>query len=530
MVGIAEGLGWPDRLNPFMQDPGFPYGHLPLYLLMLIGGQDRLSSARLLAGLADTGTVALTAALGCRMAGRRAGLLTAAFLAVMPLHVQQAHFATADPFLALFTTGALLWTARMTAEGRLRDGIGVGLWAGLALGCKAGAALLLLPLIAAGTVGPGTGWKRVGYGLTAATTMIGTFALTNPFAILEFQRFALNVTSQAALARGAALVPYTLQYHATLPYIYPITQQLVWGMGPLLGALCFGGLALALWQAVRHPPTPAQWIGLAWSLPFFAFVGGLYVKFPRYLLPLTPLLAVYGAQSALTGGRLRLLPSALALLPAGAVSAALILSYQEPHPWIAASNWLRDNVPPGSVIAVEAWDHPLPVDSTGYAVRVLPVFDEESQEKWAAMEETLAEADVLVIASRRGYGALAGWPERFPRTAAYYRALLAGERGFAVAACFGRWPRVGPLTLTDDPFRAVGLPRPDCPPPLPTPSLPRLDESLVVYDHPLVVILRHKTLSHPRGGGIIPPCETTVATVGGPVHQRHRAGPGPGGN
>ncbi len=105
------------------------------------------------------------------------------------------------------------------------------------------------------------------------------------------------------------------------------------------------------------------------------------------------------------------------------------------------------------------------------------------------MEEVLSEADIVVIASRRGYGSLARWPERFPQTTAYYTRLLAGERGFEIAACFGRYPRLGPLILADDPFRAAGLLRPACSPP---PPRPRLDESLVVYDHPFAIIFRRE--------------------------------------
>jgi 4-amino-4-deoxy-L-arabinose transferase-like glycosyltransferase len=500
LVGLAEGLGWPDRLNPFALDPAFPYGHLPLYLLALVGGRDQLMPARLLVALLNTGTVALAAALGQRMGGRRAGLLAAAFLAVMPLHVQQAHFGTADVPLAFFVTGTLLFATRLAERGRWRDAVLAGLWAGLALGCKAGAALLALPLVAACGVGPATVRGRVGRGLAVAGMALAAFALTNPFALLEFSRFAANVAAQAALARGTALAPYTLQYHGTLPYLYPVAQQLTWGMGLVLGLVCFGGAGIAIWQAVRRPLAPAEWVGLAWTLPFFIFIGGLFVKFPRYLLPLTPLLAVYGAQAVVKarqghttkGTILRGVLVALALLPASLLSLALVASYDEPHPWAAASDWIAVHLPPGAVVAVEAWDHPLPLDPAGRDVQILPVFDEESPEKWEAMEHALAEADAVVVASRRGYGALARWPGRFPLTTAYYQALFAGEGGFRIAACFGRWPRVGPLALADDPFGAVGLPPPEpvCRPAEPVLWLPRLDESFVVYDHPSVVILR----------------------------------------
>ena len=144
------------------------------------------------------------------------------------------------------------------------------------------------------------------------------------------------------------------------------------------------------------------------------------------------------------------------------------------------------------MVAVERWAHPLPLDGTDYDVRELPVFDEDTPDKWAAMEGTLAEADYVVIASRRGYATLARWPARYPLTARYYRLLFEGDLGFEPVACFGRFVGLGPVAVADDP--AVGLNfslpqrcRPDAPFVL---RVGRLDESFVVYDHPQVVILR----------------------------------------
>ncbi len=567
VVGMAERMAWPRRLDPFGVDPAYPYGHLPLYLFLLPGGADRLMAARLLTGLLDVGTVALTAALARTLmaaGGRdrcqsRGMLMAALFLTVMPLHVQQAHFATADVPLAFFSTGALLFAARSavrpharraaecrpargqarsTAECRL-----AGVWAGLALGCKAGAALLLIPVALAGALGGENRRERIGRAAGTLGAALATFAVTNPFAVLEFPRFLSNVTAQAALARGAVLAPYTLQYRGTLPYLYPIAQQLAWGMGPVLGLLGFGGLAWTVVRAARGPISPAEWVVLAWALPFFAFTGGLYVKFPRYLLPLTPVLAAYAARglfpsashpgssipapvhprpifplsafgppgrhSAIASCRttnhqpashpcpsvpIRVHPrpifGLLAVLPAALLSLALVGSYSRPHPWVAASEWIRAHLPPGAVIAVEEWDHPLPLDAEGYTLRVLPVFESEGEEKERKMASALAEADAVVIASRRGYGALARWPDRFPMTLSRYRALFSGERGFVAAGCWGRWPSLAGLSLADDPFGAADLPlpHPACRPAGAWLRLPRLDESFVVYDHPEVVV------------------------------------------
>ena len=550
VVGVAESLRWPDRLNPFDVAPDYAYGHLPLYLLALAGslaqGTDWLLVGRALTALFDLGTVALTFALARRVYGEKVGLLAAAFVALTVLHVQQAHFYTADAPLAFFVLGALLFAARLAESGRSRDAWLTGTCAGLALGCKFSAALLVLPLAAAymvganplgqaqgGMVGANPCGRPLGQtqgGMVGANPcgrprgqtqggMVGAnplgqaqggqaqglpllrcggaaivaFALTNPFALANLPVFWRNLAQQANIARGLLDVPYTRQFHGTWPYLYPIAQQLRWGMGWALGLLACGGLAYGVWRAVREPPRRAEWVLLAWVLPYLAFTGALYAKFPRYLLPFTPLLAIYAARLLLhTSAPLRRCAIVLVLTCSLLRSLAFVNLYHSPHPWLAASEWFYDHAEPGATVAVEQWDHPLPLDSTGYDVRQLPIFDEDTPEKWVAIRETLAQADYVVIASRRGYGTLARWPERYPRTARYYRSLFEGGMGFEPAACLGRYPRLGPLALVDNPTAGLDFSLPEmCRPGTPfVLRLGRLDESFVVYDHPQVIVLR----------------------------------------
>jgi hypothetical protein len=144
------------------------------------------------------------------------------------------------------------------------------------------------------------------------------------------------------------------------------------------------------------------------------------------------------------------------------------------------------------VVATEEWDHPLPLDATSYDMRALPVFKEETPEKWATIEDALADAEYVVISSRRAYATLAGLPARYPHTASYYKRLFEGDLGFQPVACFSRFAGLGPLAVSDDPAAglAFSLPEP-CgregrkvfrPGPL--------DESFVVYDRPQVLVFR----------------------------------------
>jgi hypothetical protein len=108
------------------------------------------------------------------------------------------------------------------------------------------------------------------------------------------------------------------------------------------------------------------------------------------------------------------------------------------------------------------------------------------------MDATLAAADYVVLASQRGYATLTRWPERYPRTAAFYRALFDGEAGWTPVACFSRYPRIGPWAFVDDPTRGLPFSLPTlCLPENRTPIfIGRLDESFVVYDHPRAIIFQ----------------------------------------
>ncbi|MGD2104748.1 MAG: glycosyltransferase family 39 protein, partial [Anaerolineae bacterium] len=470
IVDVASRLSLADGLNPFQAAPDLAYGHLPLYLLALVQALvpslDPLLLGRAISATFDLGTVVMTFLLGRHVFDARVGLLGATLVALMPAHVQQARFYTPDALLASLALAALLFVARFTRDERTLDLWLAGVAAGMAVGTKAIGAILVVPLGFALSSSGGR-WRAA---LRCGAAVLVSFLVTSPYALIEGPTFLRNLASQAAILRGSWDVPYTIQYHMTLPYVYPVMQQLRWGMGWVLGLCALGGLLTAVVGAVRQPPGPEEWLLLAWVIPFFAFVGGLYVKFPRYLLPILPVLAIYAASLVGALARLRraVLPVSSLILVGPLLLRCLGLAtmYSAPHPWLTASEWFYDHVGERSTIAVEAWDHPLPLDAEDYKVVELPVFDVETPQKWAAIDGALEEADYLVIASRRGYGSLARWPARFPRTARTYERLFKADLGFEPVACFGRYPRLDGLVLADDPTAGLPFSLPaECQPP-----------------------------------------------------------------
>jgi hypothetical protein len=468
------------------------------------------------------------------------GVLAAAFVALTVMHIQLAHFAAFDTALTCFVVATLLFAVRFTRYRRRRDAIAAAICLGLAVGCKFSAILLVVPLVMAHASRwerrlSGAKWRRLRrpaslFALSALAAVLA-FVLTNPFSLLQLDQFVENLRSQGSMLQGDEAFPFTRQYHGTLPVIYAIEQQLRWGMGLPLGLVAFGGLVYALIQVWRRPSRAEEWVPLAWAVIYLGLTGSLYVKFMRYMLPVLPVLAIYGAAMQVCvwrsrgagtarrqAGKWRLPAVAgsgrafgiaftvLVMLPTSLYALAFLSVYRGEHPWLRLSRWIYAHVPSGATIAYEEWDHqlPLPLDQAGRArwsgefhQLALDMYAPDAPEKLHLLLEQLAASDYLVIASNRLYGSTARWPERYPLTRCYYERLFEGQMGYDLVPLTGieRQPQLGPLVLVADPFEAAGLPSPlspgrQQPAPL-TLHLGRADESFTVYDHPRPLLFRN---------------------------------------
>ncbi|MFP4395435.1 MAG: hypothetical protein ACLFTI_09245 [Anaerolineales bacterium] len=485
--------------DPCAAVPDFPYGHLPVYaarlLILAAPDADPLYAARLLSGVIGVTLVALGGAWGRALAGERGGLLTGALLAGAPLLVQHARFYTVDPLGAAFVSGAILAAARR----RWRM---AGALAGLAVACKASLGWGIIVLL----VGIVLTRREASLKIAGRVLLFAAlaFALTSPWAVLRPVACWRGPLIQAGMVAGRYEVPYTQQYAGALPFFYPLWQMALWGLGPTATMVGAAGVVggLARWRKMTSARRwAARYWAAIWAGGYFLATAGLYVKFPRYLLPIYPVWAALAALTAVKAGRhiskrwgRRLVWGAL-LAPTALLGVAQASLYGQTHPWMTASRWLYASSDAIETIAVERWDHPLPVpapegDPGQFEQMILPVFAASSPEKTAQLAEASARADVIILASRRGYGALTKQPAHYDfNTLAWYRAQMRAREVIA----FGRCPRLGPLALSDDPLADSGLPvtislAERCGTPYAL-RFPALDESFRVYDAPTTLLL-----------------------------------------
>jgi YYY domain-containing protein len=527
---LSEFLSTQSPLSPHFSDgaPFFAYGTFPMYVLWLLAsflnwlqqtfglhwiaaGQGSFTDydhitlvGRALSALFDTGTVLVTYLLGRRLSGRKAvGLLAAAFVAFTPFEVQLAHFFTVDTALTFFVVLALLACVGIAQDDRLRWVLLAGVATGLALASKFSALPLLLPLLIACILY----WQRSDWLLALPRLLMSlgagllTFIIAMPYALLDLPDFQAAIKQQSDLTQGTLDFPYVRQFAGTTPFLYELKNMLLYDLGVPLALLGLVGCILVarrIWRNWRDD----YLVPLSWTLVYFAITGSFYTKYSRYMLPIFPLLCIFGAAALLAlwqrgsvrrarSGATRktaVLPRVSRWLAAGlaviVLGSSLLFTlafdniYSQPLTRIQASRWLYQHVPADNgaaakTITYEIWDDALPLAVDGqagcyiYNCVGLPLYDDDTPQKATSLAQTLATADAVIISSPRLYpDSIPRLPDRYPLTNRYYQLLFEGKLGFHLAAVFQNHPNLFGVSFDDS----------------------GADESYFVFDHPTVHI------------------------------------------
>jgi len=358
--------------------------------------------------------------------GRRwnepAALLAAAFMAVMPLHVRESHFALTDVPATFFV--ALTWDATMTAmeRGNLRRFAIAGVAAGCAASTKYNAVFaVVMPLLACTNDGllDARLIKRLGVVLIAAGAV---FLITTPYVILDLPAFLDGFARLVAAYQGAAPAEapaVTYAKHLQIAFEWPGTIAVA------------AGLLLAAAHAVKGPAR------LRWAFPvlcpalYYAFISRQHVVFARYLLPMVPFLTVVAAIAivdvyrllAQTPMRRAVRAGIAAVAAAGVMLPGAITSFrfdrEISRTWTGelAYRWILSNVPRGSHVVIETRNLVLP---ESYRATNVPQLREKR------VEDYRAEGVGYLVASSQCYGPYLASPTSSPGPYADYERLFNG--------------------------------------------------------------------------------------------------------
>jgi 4-amino-4-deoxy-L-arabinose transferase-like glycosyltransferase len=336
-------------LNPRNVDKVFFYGTLPLFLTKSVAtvvdrtGYDEIHLVgRVLSGLFDLGTVLLLYFLARRLFDRRVGLIASLLLALTALNIQGSHYFAVDTFLS-FSVMLTIWFTIDVAEGK-------GWFSFLGLGLSMG--LTLRRLVAQGHDPGKTSMRAVLGVVLAAIVSLAVFRVAQPYAwagpnytrwdtvpdpwgeklrvlevipepvrgvVMPNPQWIADIVSAGAQQTGEADLPWGRQWTERTPWLYPLENMVLWGMGVPLGIAAWAGVVFLIiqlfrsWRRAKNSPAPEASdsktaeaasalrlsslviLPLTWVLLTFFWQGMQYVKSIRYFLPIYPYLVMFAA-------------------------------------------------------------------------------------------------------------------------------------------------------------------------------------------------------------------------------------------
>lgn len=416
--------------------------------------------------------IALAYLLATRLFDRSTALVTAAVLAVSPMHITYSQLVRSDMMATVFMLAAMLGALAYARHGNMRALVSTGFCVALAITTKWPFAVAFLSLAGAVLLR----WRdRLESGrrtfMSLAAAAAGTLAamvLISPFLIIEWNTVVANLHGEVQPhhlgATGSGLIDNALWYMR----------------GPFVRAVGIAGLVLAVIGAVfavRNREFVA--VALMTAIAMFVLASSQNIVWERWILATVPLLAMLVAVALL---RVAALANVRFKFPAAPLAAGVLLvATLIPLQFAAiadgrermndtrllASAWLRANAAPQSTILVEHFAFDLVESEFDY---VFPLGTLGCKDVRRLLDGRI---DNSLIASARGgrtnidygtvapervetcradyavlsqYARYAAEKERFPREWSQYRALI--ERGEIVAEFIpergvaGGWPVV----------------------------------------------------------------------------------------
>lgn len=310
--------------------------------------------ARLVTAVVGTVTVWLTFRVGEGLGGRTLGLLAAAQLAVLPLHVRESHFALTDVPVAALTTAAIWFSMRASYTHTVRAYAAAGAACGFAAAAKYNGVIACVAPAVAWIVSEPAGRNRGRAALAACGGAAGAFLLAAPFALLDYPAFLSGFAAQAARFAGARPTgdPSWLLYLKHLA---------------LMGRLWLPAAAVGLVILLSRRSTRARSLPLvAFGAAYFYTLATHRIVFARYALPLLPVVCVLAAvpvvELARALERAGRRPVARWAMAAGVVALTVAFAVQS-IAWIRqaagpdtrqiTAAWMKGNLPAAARVAVE---------------------------------------------------------------------------------------------------------------------------------------------------------------------------------
>lgn len=518
---VTQGIKWPSNifeyfstntspLNPHNASYGFfVYGTFPIFFTKLISQlfgfvdyNDMTLFGRFLSGIIDTLVIIFLFLIGKKIFSQKVGIIASFIYAISVLPIQLSHFYATDTYCNFFIIFSLyLFVNFFYSDHKLWLAL-AGITFGLAMASKI-SALASIPIFTIPLLFLLFKKKYrtlISIALFCICAFI-SFRIFQPYAFSGPTFFNLginhkfidNLNELKGLCQPGAYYPPSVQWSNTIPILYPLKNLILYGQGLPLGIISLLSILFAIFIffkrkylkkifSLTNSNIFAITITITAIIIFF-YQGIQFVKPMRYFITIYPLLSllsgyflvkVFNVAQASFFKKKYFIWFYLILAISLIWPFAFFSIYTKPHSRIQASRWIYKNIPSGSTLGVEHWDDALPLsleqdkNYTLYKFEELPMFDEDSGQKWTILQEKFKKIDYIVITSNRVYGSVIKMPERYPKTISHYKNLFANKLNFKKVAEFTSRPSLGNFEFIDD----------------------NADEVFTVYDHPKVTIFK----------------------------------------
>ncbi len=449
---------------------------------------------------AGVATVWTTYLFGRTAFGRAAGLIGAAVVAVVFLHVRDSHYATPDVATTFLASLSLLFALYAVRSGRASQLVLSGLLAGLAASAKYPGVIVFAGTFTAFAFLAARRATRAWVLPAAVAACVVGFVIGTPYAVLSAGEFSRDVLMQFTMVSEAGVAQEAASIWRGLGDVFG--KSLVRGIGYPVLASAILGFVLVLRRGLPHgrharrgrgrgAPEPGDpelafagaLIALVYTACVLAFLIAITVKRSTYVTQAIPAIAALagagfviafglGTGDRASGRRRSSRASSRAIAGTAVAIVALALTA---WPSIRfdraigavdtrsqAKRWVEENVEPGTTLVVEAYGPEL--NRTTAQLEYAVGADSTGVSSWSASKRRINELELDIGRARhpqyRVFGSGMG-QMLFRITAA------ADDQAAMVAEIERIAPRYLILTSKADPARPMAGAEP---PPTPSPS------------------------------------------------------------
>jgi len=341
-----------------------------IYLLGL-GGEEWVSTAllsgRMVSAIAGTASLYFVFLVGKRLYSSSAGLIAAAVLAVLPLHVTCSRYLKEDALLVAFTLACIAALLKAVQEDKKGYLLFAGLLAGLSASSKYSGLLSVIIVASAPWLRSG-GWKPdVSYiGITIVALLLFPlgFLLGTPYAYFDYSGWMRGVRYEKShMLRG-----HTVSIDAWSQYwMYHYSRSIIPGMSFLTTCFAAFAVGLLLWRRkiedlflvslVLLFYLPAEWVRTK-PAP----------QPERYILPCLPFLAIAVGEAIRLISRMKFFADFRMKTLGFCLLAGLVIFFPAKRSLELASEikndtrdtmaqWMMENIPHGTEILVDWWPY-----------------------------------------------------------------------------------------------------------------------------------------------------------------------------